>query len=80
MNDTDPKVSALIEARFQAMTPLERLEIASSMFDTARAIVDCSLMGRTIRPSMVSSGHLQVEGPDQATVFRFEIYAGHASR
>ena len=36
----DPKVPALIEARYQAMTPFKRLEIAASMFDTARAIVD----------------------------------------
>ncbi len=39
----DPKVSAMIEAHYLAMTPRERLEIAASMFDTARAIVDSSL-------------------------------------
>ena len=39
----DPKVTALIEARYKAMTPIERLKIASSMFDTARAIVASSL-------------------------------------
>lgn len=43
MMPDDPKVTAMIAARYQAMTPLERLKIASSMFDTARAIVDSSL-------------------------------------
>ena len=43
MMPDDPKVVAMIAASYQAMTPLERLKIASSMFDTARAIVDSSL-------------------------------------
>ena len=43
MMSDDPKVVAMIEARYRAMTPLERLQIASSMFDTARAIIDSSL-------------------------------------
>lgn len=43
MMSDDPKVVAMIEARYRAMTPLERLEIASSMFDTAHAIVASSV-------------------------------------
>lgn len=43
MNDTDPAIAALVTARYAAMSPLERLRIASSMFDTARAIVASSL-------------------------------------
>ena len=43
MNDTDPEFAALLTARYAAMTPYERMEIASSMFDTARAIIDASL-------------------------------------
>ena len=43
MNDTDPEFAALVAARYAAMTPYERMEIASSMFDTARTIVDASL-------------------------------------
>ena len=39
----DPNVVALVRARLQAMTAIERLEVASSMFDTARAIVESSL-------------------------------------
>lgn len=43
MNDTDPKFAAMVAARHAAMTPLERLQALSSMFDTARAIVASSL-------------------------------------
>jgi len=43
MNDTSPKVAALVAERHRQMTPLERLQIASKMFDTARAIVESSL-------------------------------------
>ena len=43
MNDTSPEVSALVAARHRQMTADERIKIASSMFDTARAIVESSL-------------------------------------
>lgn len=43
MNDTDPTIAAMIAARYAAMTGLERLQIASSMYETARAIVESSL-------------------------------------
>jgi hypothetical protein len=43
VNDTPPALSGLVAATYAAMTPEERLRIASSMFDTARAIVDSSL-------------------------------------
>jgi hypothetical protein len=43
MNDTDPAFAEIARARYAAMTPLERLQIASSMYDTARAIIDSSL-------------------------------------
>jgi hypothetical protein len=43
VNDTDPRVEAMVRARYAAMTPLQRMEIVSSMFDTARAIVASSL-------------------------------------
>jgi hypothetical protein len=43
MSDTDPDFAAMVSAYYAALTPNERLEIASSMFDTARAIVDSSL-------------------------------------
>ena len=43
MNDTSPKVAAMVAERHRQMTPDERIRIASSMFDTARAIVESSL-------------------------------------
>jgi hypothetical protein len=43
MNDTLPKVAAMVAERHRQMTPDERMRIASSMFDTARAIVESSL-------------------------------------
>ncbi len=43
MNDTSPQIEALVTGRYAAMTALERLQILSSMFDTARAIVASSL-------------------------------------
>ena len=43
MNDTDADFAAMVTARYAAMSPLERLQVASSMFDTARAIVASSL-------------------------------------
>jgi hypothetical protein len=43
MNDTSPEVAAMVAEHHRQMTPEERVRIASSMFDTARAIVESSL-------------------------------------
>ena len=43
MNDTSPEIERLVEVRYQRMTPDERMKIASSMFETARAIVEASI-------------------------------------
>ena len=43
MNDTAPKIAASVSARHQRMTPAERMQIAATMFDTARASVLSSL-------------------------------------
>lgn len=43
MNDTSPEIAAMVAERHSQMTPDERMRIASSMFDTARAIVESSL-------------------------------------
>lgn len=43
MNDTSPKIEAMIRERYKQMTPDERVRIAASMFETARAIVLSSL-------------------------------------
>ena len=43
MTDTSPKIEAMIKERYRQMTPDERVRIAASMFETARAIVLSSL-------------------------------------
>ena len=43
MNDTSAAVAQLVADRHRNMTPEERLHIAASLYETARAIVDSSL-------------------------------------
>jgi hypothetical protein len=43
MNDTSPQFEAMVNERYRRMTPDERVRIAASMYDTARAIVLSSL-------------------------------------
>ncbi len=43
LSDTLAEVEALVTARHRAMTPAERCQIASTMYDGARAIVESSL-------------------------------------
>lgn len=43
MNDTSTEVSQLIIDRYRAMTPADRWLATSSLFETARAIVESSL-------------------------------------
>jgi hypothetical protein len=43
MNDTSDHVARLVAERLAAMTPAERLQIASSMYETARSIIAASL-------------------------------------
>jgi hypothetical protein len=43
MSDTSPKIEAMVNERYRQMTSDERVRIAASMFDTARAIVLSSL-------------------------------------
>jgi hypothetical protein len=43
MNDTSAKVSKLVVDRHRSMTPEERWLAASSLFETAREIVESSL-------------------------------------
>jgi hypothetical protein len=39
MNDTSPEFEAMVDECYRRMTPDERVRIAASMYDTARAIV-----------------------------------------
>jgi hypothetical protein len=43
MNDTSKTVARLVEQRYTSMAPEERMRIAASMYETARAIVASSL-------------------------------------
>lgn len=43
MTDTHPQIAELVARRHAAMTPLQRMQIASDLFDTARAIIESSL-------------------------------------
>jgi hypothetical protein len=43
MNDTSQHVAQLVAERHAAITPTERLQIASSMYETARQLIAASL-------------------------------------
>ena len=49
MNDTSPTVAAMVAEHYRRMMPHERMEIASDMFETARAIVEASLLPKLTR-------------------------------
>jgi hypothetical protein len=43
MNDTSTVISEIVRERYRSMTPTERWSAASSLFDTARLIIESSL-------------------------------------
>ena len=43
MNDTSSEMDEMVAERYKLMTPERRMRIASSMFETARAIIESSL-------------------------------------
>lgn len=43
MNDTSPEMERIVRERYRQMSPDQRMRIASSMFETAREIVESSL-------------------------------------
>ncbi len=43
MSDTSPEMERVVNERYRQMTPDQRIRIASSMFETARKIVESSL-------------------------------------
>jgi len=43
MNDTSDAISKIVFERYRSMTPAERWLAASSLFETARAIIQSSL-------------------------------------
>lgn len=52
MNDTSPKMERIVNERYRQMSADRRIRMASSMFETARKIIESSLsaeMGRKER-------------------------------
>jgi hypothetical protein len=43
MNDTSPEMERMVAERYRRMTPDQRMKIASSMFETARKLIESSL-------------------------------------
>jgi len=71
MNDTSPKVQALVDEHYRRMTPDERVRIAASMFETARAIVLSSLprgLSRRERRLALAKRFYAGELPEEALI------------
>jgi hypothetical protein len=49
MNDTSPEMERIVTERYRRMTPDERMRIASSMFETARKLIESSLPANMTR-------------------------------
>ena len=49
MNDTSPEMEKIVRERYCQMSPDQRMKIASSMFETARQIVESSLPSNLTR-------------------------------
>ncbi len=63
MNDTSREMERMVTERYRLMTPDQRMRIASSMFETARAIVESSLP-------------LNLTRRDRRLAFARRLYAG----
>lgn len=63
MNDTSPEMDRMVTERYRRMTPDQRMKITSSMFETARAIVESSLPSNLTRR-------------DRRLAFARRLYAG----
>jgi hypothetical protein len=49
MNDTSPQMERVVRERYRQMSPDQRMRIASSIFETAREIVESSLASNLTR-------------------------------
>jgi hypothetical protein len=63
VNDTSPEFDKMVIERYRSMTPDQRMRIASSMFETARAIIESSL------PTSLT-------GRERRLAFAKRLYAG----
>jgi len=71
MNDSSAEISKLVSERHRAMTPAERWLAASSMFQTARKIVEASLpngLTREQRRLAIVQRFYQNELPEAALI------------
>ena len=75
MSDTSEKFEAMVRERYRQMTPDERVRIAASMFETARAIVLSSLppnLGRRERRLAIARRFYAGELPEAALIAHAE--------
>ena len=63
MKDTSREMEKMVTERYRRMTPDQRMRMASSMFETARAIVESSLPSNLTRR-------------DRRLAFARRLYAG----
>jgi hypothetical protein len=71
MSDTSSRIDTMVRERYKQMTPDERVRIAASMFETARAIVLSSLpkgLNRRERRLAVARRLYAGELPDAALI------------
>jgi hypothetical protein len=71
VNDTPPIFSAMVAEHHAQMSPDERLQIASDMFDTARKIIESSLpdtLSRRDRRLAVARRFYNDELPEAALI------------
>lgn len=76
MKDTSAKVEALVAARHRAMAPAERCQIASMMYDGARAIVESSLPAHLTRQERRLAFALRMYGKE-LPLTALEAFAAH---
>ena len=68
MKDTTPEFDAMVNERYRRMTPDERVRIAASMYDTARAIVLSSGLSRRERRLAFAKRFYRDELPEAALI------------
>ncbi len=62
MNDTSAVIAEMVAARYRSMSAAARMQIASDLFDTARAIVESSLPKHLSRRERRMAWGLRVYG------------------
>lgn len=78
MNDTAAVVARLMHQRYASMTPEERMRIAASMYETARAIVESSLPSESTRAERRYAIVKRFYGEElpEAALIGYAMYAG----